>query len=136
MTIKDIKNGIRGVFVQPKKIYYLGKIIYGTPYFTPWNFNSSIFTIRKERPKFLRCKYFKLFGYEISYGWPVYIYWGGLGWKDKWNSPRFEWSPAFYIFFFGYQFTIHCDKDLDKAKKKWGWEDNNGNSTWDNKYLM
>ena len=38
---------------------YLGKIVYGTPYFQPWYFNSTILTIRKEKPRFLRCKAFK-----------------------------------------------------------------------------
>ena len=40
-------NDFKGVFVPPVKKYYLGKIVYGTPYFQPWYFNSTILTIRK-----------------------------------------------------------------------------------------
>jgi hypothetical protein len=147
------------VFVHPKKIYYLGKLIYGTPYFYPWNFNSTILTVRKNRPKFLRCKYFKLFGYEISYGWPIYIYWHGLGWKDKFNSPRFEWNPSFYVFIFRWQFVIkwcapdgdndkyfemilwyhdYCNDNIVQAEKTWPWvaDIKNNKSTWNKNYLI
>jgi hypothetical protein len=149
---------IKGVFLPPKKTYYLGKTVYGIPYFYPWNFNSTILTIRKEKPKFLRCKHFKLFGYKVSYGSPIYIYWHGLGWKDKYNSPRFEWSPAFYMFFFKCQFVIHwvspnknndtyyemilwylkySDKDIKKAEETWGWQDcKTKESTWDNSLII
>jgi hypothetical protein len=153
MKISEIKNN---VFKPPKKSFYFGEIVYGIHHFTPWNFNQSILTIRKERPKYLRCNYFKLFNYEISYGWPIYIYWNELGWKDKFNSPRFEWCPAFYIFFFKWQFVIrwispdgdndkyyemllhylkYSDKDIEKAEKTWGWVNSNDQSTWDKNYL-
>ena len=154
----EIFKEIKGIFIPPIKKYYLGRIYYGTPYFYPWNFNSTILTIRKKRPQFLRCKYFKLFGYEISYGFPIYIYWNKLGWKDKYNSPRFEWPPAFYIFFFKWQFTIHwispnydndkyyemilwwkyySDKNIKKAEENWGWQDAiTKESTWDDSLLV
>jgi hypothetical protein len=156
--METIKKLVKGVFKPPKKSYYLGRLLYGTPYFYPWNFNSTILTIRKEHPRFLRCKHFKLFGYDVSYGWPIMIHRNGLGWKDKWNSPRFEWSPAFYIFFFKWQFVIHwnapdknndlyyemilwwknyCNKDIVKAEKTWGWQDcNTKKSTWNINYLI
>lgn len=158
MTIKEIKKRIKGVFKPPTPRYYIGRSIYGTPYFWPWNFNSNILTVRKERPKYLRCKYFKLFGYEISYGWPVYIYWLHLGWKDKFNTPRFEWCPAFYIFFFKWQFVIgwgapdgdddryyemilwyleYSDRNIEKAEKTWGWTDGTTKqTTWNKNYLI
>lgn len=158
MTVKEIKKEIKGVFKFPKKSYYFGKIIYGTPYFTPWYFNSTILTIAKEKPKYLRCKYFKLFNYEIAYGWPIYIYKNELGWKDKFHSPRFEWCPAFYIFFFNWQFVIrwnapdkdddryyemilryvkYSNKDIKKAEQTWDWIDSNtGKSTWNKDYLI
>lgn len=95
--------------------------------------------------------------YYITIGWPVYIYWHGLGWKDKYESPRYEWSPGFYIFFFKWQFCIfwnsfdndndqyyeqilwyleYAGKDIKKAKETWPWSDSETKkSTWDDKYL-
>lgn len=157
MKIKEIIKNIKGVFKLPIKKYYVGKLLYGTPYFYPWNFNKTILTIRKERPRFLRCKYFKLFDYEISYGWPIKIVKYDLGWKDKFGSPRFEWNPAFQIFFFNWQFCMwwaspvdnedtywemvlwylfYSDKDINKAKSTWGWRDyHTKESTWKDEYL-
>jgi len=154
MKIKDLK----GVFLPPVKRYYLGKIVYGTPYFTPWYFNSTILTIKKKKPQFLRCKHFKLFGYEIAYGWPVSFHSNDLGWKDKYNSPRFEWAPAFYIFFFHWQFVIHwhapdgdddrywemvlwwkhyADGNLHKARMTWPWRNaETKRSTWNPSYII
>lgn len=160
MKIKEIKKEIKGVFKPPIKSYYIGKIVYGTPYFYPWNFNQTILTIRKERPKFLRCNYFKLFGYEISYGWPIMIANYGLGWKWKFDSIRFEWEPSFQIYFFKWQFCIHwvapetkrygddywemilwylkkCNKDIEQAEGTWGWVDYDTKlSTWNKNYLI
>lgn len=158
MHIREITKQISGVFKKPVKRYYLGKTRYGTPYFYPWNFNSTILTIRKERPKFLRCKYFKVFGREISYGWPISIKSTELGWKDKYDSPRFEWSPSYMIFFFRWQFCIfwdapdgdndkyyemvlrylkYSDKDIKKAEEDWGWVDGTTKkSTWNRDYLV
>jgi hypothetical protein len=157
MTIKQIKKDIKGVFKLPVKKYYIGKIQHGCPYFYPWYFNSNILTIRKERAQFLRCRYFKLFGYEISYGWPIKIVNYDLGWKDKFESPRFEWSPSFQIYFFKWQFCIwwvsptkdkdhywemvlwylhYSDKDIEKARETWGWVDFNTKlSTWNDHNL-
>ncbi len=158
MGINNIIKQIKGVFILPKKQYYIGTLIYGTPYFYPWNFNRQILTIRKQRPLFLRCKYFKLFGYEISYGWPIYVTWYGLGYKTKYDFPRFEWSPSFQIYFFKWQFCIfwnapddnndlyyemilwylkYSNKDIDKAEYTWKWfETDSLKSTWNDKYLI
>lgn len=163
MGINTIIKQIKGVFILPKKHYYIGTLSYGTPYFYPWNFNRQILTIRKTRPFYLRCKYFKLFGYEISYGWPFAIVNYGLGWKMKYDSPRFEWQPSFQIYFFNWQFAIHWNapllegelysnndkyyeqilwflhnnKDIIKTEQTWGWTDwETGKSTWNNKYLI
>ena len=106
MKIKEIKKNIKGVFKLPVKRYYIGKIVHGCPYFYPWNFNQTILTIRRTRPQYLGCNYFKLFGYEVSYGWPISIVKYDLGWKDKYDSPRFEWSPSFQIYFFKWQFCV------------------------------
>lgn len=86
------------------------------------------------------------------------------GGKGVWcgNSPRYEWSPAFKIYFFGLQFCIfyvapqiegeercqdlywemilwylhYCDKDIKKAQESWGWVNyDTKQSTWNTKYL-
>lgn len=190
MKRKNILKEIEGVFIPPVKKYYLGKLKHGTPYFWPRGFNSTIFSFRKlkksnitqeelngihnyhkESKKFLNLPMVRrskdwiisLFGnyYWIQVGWPWAIHKNELGWKDKWNTPRFEWSPSFMIFFFKWQFCIwwlapkiekYCDdtywemilwwlyysnKDLDKAKNTWGWvEYSTKESTWNEKYLL
>lgn len=177
---------IKGVFVKPKKRFYLGRLNFGTPYFYPIGFDEKVVRIRrliltpedelkqmpndfvrkskkfKNLPMVRRNKYWivKLLKqyYYISIGTPIRIYWHGLGWKSKWDSPRYEWAPAFYIFFFKWQFCIwwnapdnnndlyyemilwwlnYSDKDIDKAKKTWGWVDMKTNkSTWNDKYSI
>lgn len=191
MKISQIIKETKGVFKPPVKKYYLGKLVYGTPYFWPRNFNSTIISLRKlvERPQEEKDKLaeqypwnknkddhkfknlpmvrrskdwiFKLFGgyYWLQIGWPIYIYWNELGWKDKFDSPRFEWTPAFYIFFFKWQFVIHWvapydgdsdpyyemilrylyynDKDIEKTRNNWGWIDYaTKKSTWNENYLV
>ena len=184
MKIKDFK----GVFVSPVIKYYLGKLVYGTPYFWPRNFNKNIISIRKlipktqeelekeslDHPYFYKRDKFKnipmvrrakdwivpIFGnhYWIEIGWPFSIKKNELGWKDKYDSPRFEWAPAFYIFFFHWQFVMHwhspdrnddkywemilwwkyyADKNINKAKKTWPWRDGKTKkSTWDPSYVI
>jgi hypothetical protein len=155
MTIKEIKRNIKGVFKLPIKSYYLGKIYHGTPYFNPWNFCGSIV---KSKKQFDRCKHFKLFNKEFSYGWPIMIVKYDLGWKDKYETPRFEWSPSFQIWFFKWQFCIwwiaptkdsdnywemvlwylnYSNKDINKARDTWGWTDYNTKlSTWNENCLI
>jgi len=106
MKIKQLKKAIRGVFKQPKKEYYIGKIYHGAPYFLPMDYHPTIFSVHKELPFIKRSPHFKLFNRYVFYGWPIKVMWLGLGWKDKFNIPRFEWSPAFQIFFFKWQFCI------------------------------
>ena len=158
MKTKDIIKDIKGVFKLPVKSYYFGKIMHGCPYFYPWNFNRTILTIRKERPQYLRCNHFKLFGYEISYGWPISWANYGLDWKDKYETPRVEWMPSFQIYFFNWQFCRwyvspvkdedhyweqvlwylkYSDKDIVKARDTWGWVDyDTKKSTWNDDYLI
>lgn len=190
MTPKELNKEIKGVFVPPKKRYYIGKIVHGTPYFYPMNFNGNILSVRKLKlktqeeleayynqyphlrkrgehrfknlPMVRRSKdwIFKLFEnhYWVQIGWPIIIYSNELGWKDKFNSPRFEWPPAFYIFFFKWQFCIwwtapdgdndkyyemilqylhYQDKDIKKAEKNWGWVNmDTKESTWNKDYLL
>lgn len=188
MKIKQFKKEIKGVFKQPKKKYYLGKLRFGTPYFWPINFSKSILTIRKLKltpekeyqeiiekspwlkksarfsnfPMVTRSKHktFKIFNnyYWVEIGWPIIIHFTHLGWKDKWDTPRYEWNCAFQIFFFNWQFCIwwvspndnddkyfeqalwylrYCNGDIDKAKETWPWVNSNTQeSTWDDSLLI
>jgi hypothetical protein len=185
--VKDFKKQIKGVFIPPVKKYYFGKLKYGTPYFYPWGFNSTIIYIRKlklreektyaelafpwrkedckfsnfpmvRRIKNWVIKIFKSY-YYIEIGSPIKIAKGELGWKDKYDTPRYEWSPFFMICFFKWQFCIHwnspdddnndtyyemilwylyySNKDINKAEKTWDWvEGKTKKSTWNNKYLI
>jgi len=111
-------------------------------------------------------KIVKIFGndYYITWGKPWAIKSVELGWKDKYESPRFEWTPQFHILFFGLQFCIHwmapklegekyvdndhyyemilwyleySNKDIKKAEETWGWVDGDTKkSTWRKKYLV
>lgn len=182
--LKEIKNS---PFKMPIKKYYFGKLKYGTPYFFPINFEKSILSVRKlklmpEKEREEKIKKYpwnkdnykfsnipmsrrtkdwivKIFDnyYFISLGYPIKIHINDLGWKDKWNSPRFEWNPSFKICFFHWQFCIYynspdgnndkyyemflwwryyCDKDIQKAEETWGWVDaHTKESTWNKNYL-
>ena len=185
----DIIKECSSVFVKPKKRYYLGKTAFGTPYFYPRGFLSSIFSIRhlvtkneveykkycdryphlknentaiySNYPIVRRNRYWikKIFGktFFIEVGFPFCIYRNSLGWKDKFSMPRYEWSPAFYIFFFNWQFCVwwnapdddndlyyemmlwyarYSGHDIKKAKETWGWTDyKTKQSTWNDNYL-
>lgn len=112
-------------------------------------------------PQFSRCKkyIFKLFKKEfiLEIGWPIMFKINNLGWKDKYDSPRFEWNPSFQIFFFKYQFCVwwvspfendlndnyweqilwyfyYNDSNMEETIKNWPWV-SNGVSTWNNKIL-
>ena len=89
---------------------------------------------------------------------PFKIHNGHLGWKDKFDTPRFEWSPSFQIYFFNWQFCIHwtapiedqdtywemvlwylkySDKNITKAEQTWGWKNyNTKESTWNKNCLI
>lgn len=160
-----ILKEIKGVFKPPIKKYYIGKIQQGTPYFFPINhvpwvlrlfWKKSTKEIKNWRAySRVKNKKFTLWGYDfiLEYGYPIKIVRNELGWKDKWDSPRFEWSPAFHLFVFQWQFVIwwlapevesniggrdthsdtywemvlwylyYCDKDIKKAQDNWGWID-------------
>ena len=136
MKIKKFLKKTKGVFVPPKKNYYIGKLAYGTPYFYPINFSSSILKIRKlklrDDEEYLeRCRkqpwnkesnrftnvpmarrskdwIFKMFGsyFWLELGWPIMVHEVELGWKWKFDSIRFEWVPSFQVYFFNWQFVI------------------------------
>lgn len=188
--IKEIK---KSPLKNLKRLFYFGKIIYGTPYFDPVNFVSTILFIRKlklrteseiqrhlelypydrnhrvtylnfpfvTRSKYKIIKLTKKHHFYLQYGWPLSIGKIDLGWKDKYQTPRFEWHPMFYIFIFKWQFVIkyvpdlkdddfketlywemylwyrnYSDCDIEKAKDTWGWKDMRTNqSTWDSRML-
>lgn len=132
------------VFKEPKYKMYLGKEYYGVPYTNPYNYNSTIIKVYKKDKLYQRNNTFKLFGFNVSYGYPIAYRKLTLGWKDKYGTPRFEWNAGFYLFFFGLQFVIflegcdssfysddyweqilwfsnYCDYDIDKAKSTWSW---------------
>jgi hypothetical protein len=190
MKINKLIKEIKGVFVLPKKQYYFGKLVHGTPYFWPINFNKNIITIRKlklrseeERIEYIeqfphlkhnnRIKFsnlpivrrskswiVKIFNnyYFIEIGWPIAVKMIDLGWKEKYGSPRYEWSPMFQINFFHWQFCMiwfapdydndlyyemilwylfYADKDINKAKNTWEWIDGDTKlSTWNDEYLI
>lgn len=113
-------------------------------------------------PMVRRSKYWikNIFGndYYIIIGWPFAIDTIQLGYKDKYDSPRYEWSPSFHIYFFWWQFSIflnspdgdndhyyeqilwylkYSNKDIIKAKETWPWVNfETKESTWNNKYLI
>lgn len=158
MKTSELIKHIKGVFFLPKKRYYFGRVTYGAPYMYPTGYCKSIIKIRKEIPTFNRISYFKLGSYYIFYGSPIKVRKVELGWKDKFNSPRHEWSPQFHVYLFGLQFSIfwgapdgdddkyyemilwylhYADKDIVKAEKTWGWVDfETRASTWRKSYVV
>jgi hypothetical protein len=118
--------------------------------------------LKKIKKEFKSPKRQYYFGKAI-HGIPYYISkWGihsvDLGWKDKFNSPRFECVPSFHICLFGLQFCIwwrspdgndddyyemilwwlmYCNEDIVKAENTWSWIDCKTNkSTWNRNYLL
>lgn len=192
MELKKLLREIKGVFKPPKKYYYIGKLRHGAPYFYPIGFVSSIIYIRKlhltaevektllkypetfikEKEKFenlpmVRRSWNRIFNkfndyWYVEIGYPIMVHKTELGWKDKYESPRYEWSPSFNIFFFKWQFCIwwnapkgctnndtdryyeqilwyvyYAHRDIVKAKETWPWSNYKTKvSTWDDKYLV
>lgn len=171
MTGKEFNKKIKGVFKPLKRRFYFGKHKFYTPYFTPWGFNENIITVRKlkgeykNKPMVRRIKNWTL-SYYISIGWPVAFKTVSIGFKDKWNTPRYEWAPSFQIWFFKWQFVMwwggpikdkfeianyfeqslwylfYCEEygsdkpDIKLAKENWPWQNREKNSTWCDDYLI
>lgn len=132
--LKYIKNS---PFKYPKKRYYIGKIQFGTPFFYPRKFCPSVYDNGK-------------------FGYPIWLSKTDLGWKDKYNDPRFEWLPSLTIYFFKWQLCVwyvsptdnnsdsyyemflwwkyYCNEDIKYAKENWNWRID-GISTWNDDYL-
>ena len=148
-------------FIKTRKKYYFGKQVNGCPYFYPWNYVPYIFNFHKKEPFTKRSKLFKINFlnklYYIEFGSPIKWHSTDIGWKDKYNSPRFEWAKQFGLYFFGFEFhwwdlppvnnidlyfemkiwTEHyCNNDLSIAEETWGWLDSKTKkSTWNNNYI-
>lgn len=109
-------------------------------------------------PMVRRSKYFviKIFGFYlyIERGWPIMLKITNLGWKDKYNMPRFEWNPSVIFYFFKYQIAVlyqpqiedwdtywemylwwrdYCNRDISLAESSWGWIDEQTQETTWNK---
>ena len=80
----DFLRAYNSPFKAPKLKWYCGKIALGTPYFFPrrWIKNPDKSGYLKAVPKKI--------GFDFV----------PLGWKTKWDSYRFEWSPMISFVFF------------------------------------
>ena len=88
-------------------------------------------------------------------------------WKDKFDTPRYEYEPYIWIHIFKLNLVWRWDNkdikyiseyweqalwylyytntisqglidkpDIEKAKESWPWQDSNGNSSWEDDYLI
>jgi hypothetical protein len=180
MKYKELIKSIKGVFKPPVKHVYCGKVKNGCPYFYPYNYVASIIAIRlfkllPNKNKAENLKYFRQYSrawkmwkfilfnrvFVIEIGTPIVYKETHLGWKDKFDTPRFEWYPAKQLYFFGCEYSVfykapkvnsaydsdnyyemilwylkYSDKDIIKAEHTWGWSNEHGVSTWNKKYLL
>ena len=159
MKLFKIQKSLKNIFKQPKINFYLGSIKFYTPYFLPRNYNPFLIYIKKIKkdhsniPLVRRSKNFIFKNYYVEIGWPLMFTKVNLGWKGKYNTPRFEWNPSYIFYFFKWQFVIYlnesdeyweqvlwwkyyCNEDLEKAKSTWPWvSGENKKSTWNDNYL-
>lgn len=184
--LKSIKES---PFKPLVKKWYIGKIVHGSPYFNPTGFHPTIFNIRKliirdeksyqemikdrpwliERERYINLpmvrrnkdKIISFMGnkYFISWGCPIAYREVELGWKDKFDTPRFEWGPSRMLYFFKWQICIfykpenivsgvsnywemylwwrhYSLQNLPLAKSTWPWRDGKTKeSTWNENNL-
>lgn len=86
-------NIYKSPFRKPKLIFYTGKVAVGTPYMLPRKWVKSDNGYLKPVPRRI--------GFDFV----------GLGWKDKWDSPRHEWNPVWSFVFFKWQIAIIFNLD-------------------------
>lgn len=123
----DFLRVLNSPFKTPRLKFYLGKLAYGTPYFFPrrWVKLSKQDAVDSANEKFDRLvkrsevtgnkpptqKIWKEFydsalrskkAVDKKIGFDLV----GLGYKYKWDLPRFEWGPMFSFVFFKWQFCI------------------------------
>ena len=86
----DFLRAYNSPFKAPRLKWYCGKIALGTPYFFPrkWIKNPDKSGYLKAIPKKI--------GFDFV----------PLGWKTKWDSYRFEWSPMISFVFFKWQIAV------------------------------
>lgn len=149
-------------FKKPVRRYYFGKQQNGCPYFYPRNFVPSVIKIYKKEPWVKRTWNREILGCHVQIGWPIMWHRVSLGYKWKYGTPRYEWAPQFGLYFFGFEFhwwdnapllegkkyhdndtyyemkiwtEQECKGDFELAEKTWRWENMDGKSSWENKYL-
>lgn len=171
-------------FKIPKLKVYIGKIKFYTPYFEPRGFHRSLISFRRLKLRSERdyenyiTQYTHLKGTDkakysnlpmvrrnkskilfncllVSWGSPIKFHKVHLGWKEKFGSIQYEWSPSCQFWFFKWQIVFYyevvnpekfwemylwwkyySDCDIEKAEKTWGWVDaETGISTWDRTML-
>jgi hypothetical protein len=133
MTLKyfikdlDFLRAYNSPFKPLRPKWYCGKIALGTPYFFPrkWvkatpkraheatlKYIKETEDFNKRNPEYARSvrPYDKIFAdkMQCSYAVPKKIGFDfvSLGWKTKWNSYRFEWSPMISFVFFKWQIAV------------------------------
>ena len=123
----DFLRAYNSPFKAPKLKWYCGKIALGTPYFFPrkWvkatperahqatlDCIKSTEEFNKRNPEYTRKvrPYDEIFADKIksSYAVPKKIGFDfvSLGWKTKYDSYRFEWSPMWSFVFFKWQIAV------------------------------
>jgi hypothetical protein len=179
-VLKVFENKLRGVFknykkyehpnfVKPKITFYFGLAQNGTPYFYPRNWVSTVIKISSTKPfadgNVRRFKQYsrawKTFRFAflnrwwcIQIGTPIVLERLELGWKEKYGTPRFEWSPSIQLYFFMFEFSMFlkieeryweqllwvkyfCDGDVNKGRESWKWVDwETKQSTWNDRYII
>lgn len=161
--LKEVK---KSPFIGLRREIYIGPIKYGSPYNHPVNFCRWGFRI-KQLAFTDNYSYRNYWGKVLSIGERKYLLEAGspidyvkmdIGWKDKMESPRFEYSPFKMIYFFLFQFAVfyvpkvdkdnydlywemflwwkyYANKNLKLAKETWPWVKNDGASTWNDDYI-
>lgn len=82
---------LKSPFRFPRPHFYFGPIKRGVPYFLPRRWIKS-----SEDQGHLVPKYIKWFGAGVV----------GLGWKEKYGTPRHEWDPMLWIVLCKRQFVV------------------------------
>lgn len=136
--------------------------------------NNPFKTMKKLKGIFIPLKLYFKFGLDkhVSYPFiycselhPIIIRSCDVGWKDKWDTPRFEYPPYIWIHLFGFNliwwWSISNDDeyweqalwylyyyntysqgllnepDIKKAEESWPWEDyNTKKSSWNSNFLI